>query len=85
MSQLYGTKHSLCNLGAVQVLINLLSSKSIDVQNMSADTLANISKVKKGRKLMRKLGGIPMMVIYRTRDTMIFYSHNVVRIIYTKI
>lgn len=57
-----GTRRNLTNLGAVPILVKLLSDRSLDLQILSAETLANVAKIKKGRKFIRKAGGIKLMV-----------------------
>lgn len=68
MSQLYGTQCMLCDLGAVKTLVRLLYYKTVDIQYLAVDTLQSVSKLKKGRKLIRLYGGIPIMV--RTKNTL---------------
>lgn len=62
MSFILGTRRNLTNLGAIPILVQLLSDKSLDLQILSADTLANVAKIRKGRKFIRKAGGIKLMV-----------------------
>lgn len=57
-----GTRRNLTNLGAVPILVKLLSDRSPDLQILSAETLANVAKIRKGRKFIRKAGGIKLMV-----------------------
>lgn len=57
-----GTRRNLTNLGAIPILVKLLSDRSLDLQILSAETLANVAKIKKGRKFIRKAGGIKLMV-----------------------
>jgi len=62
MSFLLGTRRNLTNLGAIPILVKLLSDRSPDLQILSAETLANVAKIRKGRKFIRKAGGIGLMV-----------------------
>ncbi|XP_050525154.1 armadillo repeat-containing protein gudu-like isoform X2 [Daktulosphaira vitifoliae] len=64
MSFLLGTRRNLTNLGAIPILVNLLSDRSSDIQILAAETLANIAMIRKGRKFIRKAGGIKLMVKY---------------------
>ncbi|XP_025411817.1 armadillo repeat-containing protein gudu-like [Sipha flava] len=64
MSFLLGTRRNLTNLGAIPILVKLLADRSIDLQILSAETLANVAKIRKGRKFIRKAGGIKLMVNY---------------------
>lgn len=57
-----GTRRNLTNLGAIPILVKLLSDRSPDLQILSAETLANVAKIRKGRKFIRKAGGIKLMV-----------------------
>lgn len=62
MSFMLGTRRNLTNLGAVPILVKLLSDRSPDLQILAAETLANVAKIRKGRKFIRKAGGIKLMV-----------------------
>jgi len=63
MSKQYGNQCSLCNLDAVRPLISiLLLNKNVTLQNLAMSTLFNISKLRKGRKLIRISSGIPIIV-----------------------
>lgn len=63
MSIEYASQCSLCNLGAIKPLINiLLFYKNIYLHYLAIKTLYNISKIRKGRKLIRLCGGIPIIV-----------------------
>lgn len=62
MSFMLGTRRNLTNLGAIPILVKLLSDRSPDLQILSAETLANVAKIRKGRKFIRKSGGILLMV-----------------------
>lgn len=62
MSFMLGTRRNLTNLGAIPILVKLLSDRSLDLQILSAETLANVAKIRKGRKFIRKAGGIKLMV-----------------------
>jgi len=62
MSFMLGTRRNLTNLGAIPILVKLLSDRSPDLQVLSAEILANVAKIRKGRKFIRKAGGIRLMV-----------------------
>lgn len=62
MSFMLGTKRNLTNLGAIPILVKLLSDRSPDLQILAAHTLANVARIRKGRKFIRKAGGIKLMV-----------------------
>lgn len=63
MSEQYGSQCSLCNLDAVKPLINILFlNKNVIIKDLAANTMVNISKLKKGRQLIRISGGIPVIV-----------------------
>ena len=49
-------------MGAIQSLIGLLSSTVPDLQCLSAETIANIAKLTRARRLVRKDGGIAKFV-----------------------
>ncbi|XP_025200518.1 armadillo repeat-containing protein gudu-like [Melanaphis sacchari] len=63
MSQHYGIQCSLCKLDAVKPLINiLLFINNYNVKYLASETLQNIAKLRKGRKLIRLSGGIKIIV-----------------------
>lgn len=63
MAPYYGIQCTLCNLDAVKPLVNiLLFKKNGDLQYLAADTLQNISRLRRGRKLIRLSGGIHILV-----------------------
>lgn len=64
MSELYGAQCALCDLNAVDPLLNLVMSdkKNIVDQFLAAETLRNIAKLRKGRKLIRIKGGVRLLV-----------------------
>ncbi|XP_016657738.1 armadillo repeat-containing protein gudu-like [Acyrthosiphon pisum] len=63
MSQHYGIQCSLCTLDAVKPLINILLFKNnYKVKYLASETLQNIAKLRRGRKLIRLSGGIKTMV-----------------------
>ncbi|VVC31814.1 Armadillo-type fold,Armadillo,Armadillo-like helical [Cinara cedri] len=64
MSFMLGTRRNLTNLGAIPILVKLLFDRSSDLQILSAEILANVAKIRKGRKFIRKAGGIKLMVNY---------------------
>lgn len=68
-----GTRRNLTNLGAIPILVKLLSDRSVDLQILSAETLANVAKIKKGRKFIRKAGGIKLMVNAQINELIYFY------------
>lgn len=63
MSSYYGVQSQLCDLNAVKPLIGiLLFENNPELKRIAVDTLHNISKLKKGRKLIRLTGGIRLLV-----------------------
>ena len=62
ISQSRPISRSLTDLGAIQSLIGLLSSTVPDLQCLSAETIANIAKLTRARRLVRKDGGIAKFV-----------------------
>ena len=57
ISQSKPISRSLTDLGAIQSLIGLLSSTVPDLQCLAAETIANIAKLTRARRLVRKDGG----------------------------
>jgi hypothetical protein len=63
MSENYGIQCSLCNLDVVKPLVSiLLFEKNVTVKSIAAAILQNISKLRKGRKLIRLNNGIRILV-----------------------
>ncbi|XP_060844548.1 armadillo repeat-containing protein gudu-like [Rhopalosiphum padi] len=63
MSQHYGIQCSLCKLDAVKPLMNIMLLKNnYNVKYLASETIYNISKLRRGRKLIRLSGGIKIMV-----------------------
>lgn len=63
MSQHYGIQCSLCKLDAVKPLIAILLFKNnYKVKYLASETLQNIAKLRRGRKLIRLSGGIKTIV-----------------------
>lgn len=67
MSQNYGVQCSLCDLDAVKPLVSiLLFENKVSIRSLAAATLQNISKLRKGRKLIRLNEGVRILV--RTKN-----------------
>lgn len=62
ISQSRPISRSLTDLGAIQSLIGLLSSSVAALQCLAAETIANIAKLTRARRLVRKDGGIGKFV-----------------------
>ncbi|KAL1129974.1 hypothetical protein AAG570_012918, partial [Ranatra chinensis] len=52
----------LTDMGAVQQLVELLSGPHPLLQSLSAEVLFNLAKIRKARFIVRKSGGIPILV-----------------------
>lgn len=46
----------------IPLLVHILSEPAMNLKTMAAETLANVSKIKLARRLIRKCGGIPKLV-----------------------
>lgn len=55
-------RKSVVDLDGIPPLVRILSEPSLDLKRMAAVTLSNVSKVRLGRKLVRRGGGIPKLV-----------------------
>ncbi|XP_068083879.1 armadillo repeat-containing protein gudu [Anabrus simplex] len=62
ISQNVDVRRSLSDLGAVPLLVTILSDQSRDLQILASETIANVAKVRKARKTVRKCDGIPKLV-----------------------
>lgn len=64
MSPFYAVQSQLCDLNAVKPLLGiLLFENNPELQNITMDTLYNISHLRKGRKLIRLTSGIQLLVL----------------------
>lgn len=63
ISQNADIRRGITDLGAVPILVIILSDQSRDLQILAAETIANIGKIRKARRAIRKCGGIPKLVI----------------------
>lgn len=59
-------RRAITDLGGVQQLVDILDDPARDLQILAAGTIANVCKIRKARKIVRKSGGIPKLV--RCRD-----------------
>ncbi|GBP40961.1 Armadillo repeat-containing protein gudu [Eumeta japonica] len=50
------------DLGAVPLLVGLISDPARDVQILAAETIAHLGRIRKSRKFCRKYGGIPKLI-----------------------
>lgn len=55
-------RKKVTDLGAIPLLVGLLSDPARDVQILSAETIANLGRIRKSRKFCRKFGGIPKLI-----------------------
>lgn len=55
-------RRALTDLGGVQQLVETLDDPARDLQILAAETIANVCKIRKARKIVRKSGGIPKLV-----------------------
>lgn len=64
LSKNHGVQKEITNLGAVQLLVRLLKGPEPQFQCLAANTIANLARVSRTRKIVRMFGGIPIMVMY---------------------
>lgn len=55
-------RKAIVDLDGIPPLIQILAEPPLDLKRMAAVTLSNVSKVRLGRKLVRRSGGIPKIV-----------------------
>ncbi|XP_028173649.1 armadillo repeat-containing protein gudu [Ostrinia furnacalis] len=55
-------RKKVTDLGAIPLLVGLLSDPARDVQILAAETIANLGRIRKSRKFCRKFGGIPKLI-----------------------
>ena len=53
---------TIIDLGAIPDIVSILDDKVCTLQKLSAEVIANLCKVKKTRKIVRKTGGLPKLV-----------------------
>lgn len=56
---------NVTDLGAIPNIITILDDDFCTLQKLAAEIIANISKFKKPRKIVRKTGGLPKLVSER--------------------
>jgi hypothetical protein len=56
-------------MGGIELMIGILSEASLDLQLLATESLANLAKFKRARRVVRKHGGIPKMVDLLDVDT----------------
>lgn len=54
----------MTDLGCVPLLVKLLGDPSQALQALSATTIANVARIKKARKIVRKCNGLPKLVCF---------------------
>lgn len=55
-------RKKVTDLGAIPLMVGLLSDPARDVQILAAETIANLGRIRKSRKFCRKFGGIPKLI-----------------------
>lgn len=55
-------RKKVTDLGAIPLLVGLVSDPARDVQILAAETIANLGRIRKSRKFCRKFGGIPKLI-----------------------
>lgn len=55
-------RKKVTDLGAIPLLVSLLSDPARDVQVLAAETIANLGRIRKSRKFCRKFNGIPKLI-----------------------
>lgn len=55
-------QREITNLGAVQLLVKILKGPDHAVQSIATNIIYHVAKIKKARTIVRKFGGISVMV-----------------------
>lgn len=55
-------RRSVTLMGGIELMIGILSDSSQDLRLLATETLANLAKFKRARRVVRKHGGIPKLV-----------------------
>jgi hypothetical protein len=63
ISQNAKIRRGITDLGAIPILIVILSDQDRGLQILAAETIANVGKIHKARRAVRKCNGIPKLVI----------------------
>lgn len=76
ITQDYETRKLVTDLGGVPLLVKLLNDSARPLQILVAETLANVAKMRKAQKIVRKTDGLPQLVSFRIRylDTSYVFS-----------
>lgn len=53
---------NLTDLGIIPNLVYMLEDTSRDLKCLAAQTIANVARIRKARKIVRKAGGVPKLV-----------------------
>jgi hypothetical protein len=55
-------RRSVTLMGGIELLIKILSDPNPELQLLSTETVANLARFRKARRIVRKTGGIPKLV-----------------------
>ena len=66
-------RRSVTLMGGIELMIGILGDSSPELQLLATESLANLAKFKKARRVVRKHGGIPKLVDLLDVDTRVIY------------
>ena len=64
-----GVRRNITIMGGIELTINVLSDPDQRLQLLATETLANLAKFRKARRLVRKYGGLPRLISLLEIDT----------------
>ena len=62
-------RRSVTLMGGIELMIGILAEPNLDLQLLATESLANLAKFKRARRVVRKHGGIPKLVDLLDVDT----------------
>lgn len=62
ISMSFDVQKAIVDFDGIPLLVHILSEPAMNLKTMAAETLANVSKIKLARRLIRKCDGIPRLV-----------------------
>ena len=66
-------RRSVTLMGGIELMIGILAEPNLDLQLLATESLANLAKFKRARRVVRKHGGIPKLVDLLDVDTQKVY------------
>ena len=75
ISQNAHIRRGITDLGVIPTLMVILSEQDRGLQILAAETIANVGKIHKARRAVRKCNGIPKLVTTVSLSRILIISH----------